>query len=100
MSAPVASLRNSLSLSGIVDTPTGVAKRPRPSETRPEALILKRWPLRTTRPLFVQPLLALSALTETLIVKKVGELPVDGCVLGVGAEDSGGLERFCDEVVG
>src|ERR1051325_10753659 len=52
--------------------PPGVEKRPRPSETRPEALIRSRWPLRTTRPLFVQPLFALSALTPTLIVKKVG----------------------------
>src|ERR1041384_43278 len=52
--------------------PPGVEKRPRPSETRPEALIRSRWPFRTTRPLFVQPLFALSALTLTLIVKKVG----------------------------
>src|SRR6185503_14068836 len=52
--------------------PPGVEKRPLPSETRPEALIRSRCPLRTTRPLFVQPLLELSALTPTLIVKKVG----------------------------
>src|SRR6185369_13269553 len=56
----------------MVFKPPGVEKRPRPSETRPEALIRSRCPLRTTRPLFVQPLLELSALTPTLIVKKVG----------------------------
>src|ERR1043165_4975130 len=56
----------------MVFKPPGVEKRPRPSEMRPEALIRSRCPLRTTKPLFVQPLLALSALTPTLIVKKVG----------------------------
>src|SRR5262249_9052551 len=72
MRAPVASLRISLSASGTLFSPPGVEKRPRPSETRPEALIRSRCPLRTTRPLFVQPLFALSALTPTLMVKKVG----------------------------
>src|ERR1044072_4311968 len=70
--APVASVRINLSWSGILVGPPGVEKRPFPSETRPEALIRNRCPLRTTRPLFVQPLFELSALTPTLIVKKVG----------------------------
>jgi hypothetical protein len=72
ISAPVASLRMSFSLSAIVETPAGVENRPLPNETRPEAVIRKRCPFRTTRPLLVQPLLALSARTPTFIVKKVG----------------------------
>ena len=58
-----------------------------------------RWPLRTTRPLFDQPLLALSARTATLIVKNVGEalglvvlgllLVRSGCELDRGGCDTG-----------
>ena len=40
-----------------------------------------RCPLRTTKPLFVQPLFALSALTATLIVKNVGAEDEAGVVL-------------------
>src|SRR2546425_11861648 len=71
--APVASLRISFSLSTDPGNPAGVENRPPPRETRPVELIRKRCPLRTTKPLFVQPLFALSARTATLIVKHVGE---------------------------
>src|SRR5687768_7581815 len=79
ISAPVASLRISLSLSFTLARPPGIEKRPRPSDTRPEALMRRRCPLRTTRPLFVQPLFEASARTAILIVKKVG-----------GADETGG----------
>src|ERR1044072_9594257 len=75
----------------MVFNPPGVEKRPRPRETRPEALIRSRCPLRTTRPLFVQPLLALSALTPTLIVKKVGGEADEGGVVSVPRSLTGGL---------
>src|SRR6266508_1965307 len=81
--APVASLRINFSLSGEPEMPEGVEKRPPPSDTRPVELIRKRWPLRTTSPLFVQPLFALSARTGTLIVKNVGELDAPGWVVFV-----------------
>src|SRR6185369_7763510 len=61
-------------------SPPGVENRPRPSETRPEALSRNRWPVRTTSPLFVQPLFELSARTPTLIVKKVGVADETGVV--------------------
>ena len=60
----------------IVASPAGVENLPLPNETRPEAVIRKRCPFRTTRPLLVQPLLALSARTPTFIVKKVGAAAV------------------------
>src|SRR5258705_12396505 len=94
MRPPVASLRISLSLSAMVEMPAGIEKRPLPRETRPEALIRRCCPLRTTRPLLVQPLFALSALTPTLIVKKVGALPLAGVVsvaLGFATVLSAGL---------
>src|SRR6185295_9201810 len=94
MSAPVASLRISLSLSGMVFNPPGVEKRPRPRETRPEALIRSRCPLRTTRPLFVQPLLALSALTPTLIVKKVGVAGAETGDVSIWRSLSGWVDGF------
>src|SRR5687768_18557387 len=72
ISAPVASLRISLSLSFTLARPPGIEKRPRPSDTRPEALMRRRCPLRTTSPLFVQPLFAASARTGALMVKNVG----------------------------
>src|SRR6185503_1054521 len=82
ISAPVASLRINLSLSFKPARPPGIEKRPRPSETRPEALMRSLCPLRTTSPLFVQPLFEESARTATLIVKKVG-----------GADELTGSER-------
>src|SRR5689334_25416959 len=93
ISAPVASLRISLSWSGMFNPP-GVEKRPRPRETRPEALIRSRCPLRTTRPLFVQPLFELSARTPTLIVKKVGGDADEAGVVSVTRLLSGGLTGF------
>ncbi len=63
----------SFSLSGMVDRPMGVANLPLPSEIRPEELMRKRCPLRTTSPLLFHPLFVLSARTATLIVKNVGE---------------------------
>src|SRR5215510_3794999 len=95
--APVASLRISLSLSVMVAIPPGVEKRPRPSDTRPEALIRKRCPFLTTRPLFVQPLLDPSARTPTLIVKKVGaddEFVGDESMRGSDAAGSGSFLRL------
>src|SRR5258705_13680972 len=94
MRPPVAWLRISLSLSAMVETPAGIEKHPRAREARPDALIRRCCSLRTTRPLLVQPLFALSALTPTLIVKKVGALPLAGLVsiaLGFATVLSAGL---------
>src|SRR5258708_6177401 len=81
--APVASLRISFSLSATPTMPAGVEKRPPPRDTRPVALIRRRCPLRTTSPLFVQPLFALSARTGTLIVKNVAAPVEEGGVVFV-----------------
>src|SRR5687767_13139994 len=88
ISAPVASFLLSLSLSGIAVMPPGIEKRPRPKDTRPEALTRRRCPFRTTSPLLVQPLLALSARTATLIVKNVGGVldVAGGTSVGLGFE--------------
>src|SRR5678815_5007793 len=106
INAPVASLRISLSLSAIELTPAGVENLVRPSETRPDAVTLRRCPLRTTRPVFVQPLLALSALTLTLIVKNLVAALVDSESFGrefdaIGSDCVLGDERVgCDMVEG
>ena len=55
-------------------SPAGVETRPAPKLTRPVAEMRMRWPRLTTRPLFVQPLAALSPRTCVLIWKKLAEV--------------------------
>src|SRR5436305_1097853 len=94
---PVGYERINLSLSVIAGMPAGVETRPAPKVTRPDAETRMRWPRRTTRPLFVQPLAVLSPRTRVLIWKKFPEpCDEDGCgVDDCGSVSSGGVLTGC-----
>src|SRR5262245_57601901 len=84
---PVGWVRMSFSRSGTLGRPSAVEEPFAPRLTRPVALIRRRCPRRTTRPLLVQPFVELSARTFTLTLKNcggVGFAEVFGLVVWLG----------------